>query len=358
MLGKSHFNRRALLLGLSGVFAAFAVAPIRLQSATADQSSPQLAQSRVTLTGAGASFPAPLYQRWFSEYSKLNPNVQVSYQSVGSGAGVNQFTAGTVDFGASDVAMTDAEIAKVSKGVVLLPMTAGSVVVVFNVPGVTSLRLSRTALAGIFLGQIKTWNNPAIAATNKGAKLPNLPIRIVHRSDGSGTTALFTRYLSAISPQWKNGPGEGRSVQWPTGTGAKGNEGVSALLEQTKGGIAYVEYFYAKSNKIPAAALQNRSGNFIQANAQTSSATLAGIKLPENLRGFDADPTGPNEYPIVSFTWIMAYRNMGNPTKARALRQVLTWSAREGQAFADDLGYIPLPPSVQQRVIKAINLIQ
>ncbi len=351
MFYKSQYTRRAVLLGTASLFVAVAAGEFQPQSVTAQA-------AKVTLSGAGATFPAPLYTRWFSEYRKKNPNVTVNYQSLGSGAGVNQFTAGTVDFGASDTGMTDAEVAKVSKGVVLLPVTAGSVVVAFNVPGVKSLKLTRQALAGIFLGSIKTWNDPAIAKANAGAKLPNLPIVVITRSDGSGTTATFTRHLSAISPEWKGGPGQGKSVKWPTGVSGKGNEGVTALIQQTKGGVGYVEYSYAATNKIPMATLQNKAGAYVAPSLSSGTATLADIKLGPNLMGFDGDPTGPKDYPIVTFTWIMAYKNYGNPAKAKAMRDMLNWAVSGGQQFASGLGYIPLPANVVTRVKTAINSIK
>lgn len=328
------------------------------QSATANDSSLLLAQGRVSLTGAGASFPAPLYQRWFSEFNKSNPNIQVSYQSVGSGAGVQQLINGTVDFGASDVAMSDQEMAKVSRGVVLIPMTAGSVVVGYNLPGVNSLRLSRNTLANIFLGQIKTWNDPRIAKDNPGVNLPNRPISVVYRADGSGTTAVFTQHLSAASPAWKSKVGEGKSVSWPTGSGAKGNEGVTAQILQSQGAIGYIEYGYARSNKIPVATLQNKAGNFVAPTLSNSAGALSSVQLPANLRAFVPDPPGANSYPIVTYSWIMAYKNYPDANKSKALKQALTYGITQGQQYADDLGYIPLPSNVVSRARTAINSIK
>lgn len=349
MFNQPQIKRRALLIGAATMFTTVAVVQILPQ--------PALAQN-VTLNGAGATFPAPLYTRWFSDYRKVKPSVTVNYQSIGSGAGVNQFVQGTVDFGASDDAMKDSEIAKVSKGVVLLPVTAGSVVLGLNVPGVKSLKLTRQALAGIFLGTIKNWNDPAIAKANSGLKLPNLAITPITRSDGSGTTATFTRHLSAISPQWKAGPGQGKSVKWPAGVSGKGNEGVTALVQQTKGGIGYMEYSYALTNKIPMATLQNKAGAFIPPSIASGTATLADINLGPNLVGFDGDPTGPKDYPITTFTWIMAYQNYGNPAKAKAMRDMLTWAITSGQKIAPSLGYIPLPANVVAKVKTAITKIK
>ena len=238
--------------------------------------------SDVAITAAGASFPAPLYQRWFQDFNKINPKVQINYQSVGSGAGVEQFTKGTVDFGASDTAMKDDEIAKVpaDKGVLLLPMTAGSIVIGYNLADVPELKLPRDVYAEIFQGKITKWNDPKIAAANPGAKLPDQAITVVHRSDGSGTTAVFTKHLSAISPDWKAAVGDGKTVQWPkTGTfiGAKGNEGITAQLLQTAGSIGYVEYGYAKNNNVKFASLQNKAGTFVVPNDESASAALATV---------------------------------------------------------------------------------
>ncbi|MEQ8958343.1 MAG: phosphate ABC transporter substrate-binding protein PstS, partial [Coleofasciculus sp. C2-GNP5-27] len=240
----------------------------------------------VDLTGAGASFPAPIYQRWFAEFNSENPKLQIDYQSVGSGAGVEQFTQGTVDFGASDVAMTDEEIEQVDRGVLLLPITAGSIVLAYNLGGVEELNLPRDVYVDILLGNITNWNDPAIAAANEGVELPDQSITVIHRSDGSGTTGVFTKHLSAISPEWEEQVGEGKTVEWPTGVGAKGNEGVTAQIKQTDGAIGYVEYGYAKQNDLNFAALENQSGNFVTPSDESASKTLEAVTLPENLRAF------------------------------------------------------------------------
>ncbi len=241
-----------------------------------------------TLTGAGASFPAPLYTSWFADLNKKYPKLQVNYQSVGSGAGVEQFIKGTVDFGASDVAMKDEEIAKVpkDKGVILLPVTAGSIVLAYNLPGVTELKLPRAVYTDILLGKIKSWDDAAIAKANPGAKLPKQPITVVYRSDGSGTTGVFTKHLSAISPEWKTKVGDGKSVKWPVGVGAKGNEGVTAQIQQTQGSIGYVEYGYAKQNKLAFAALENKAGKIVPSTDEAASKTLESVALPEKSAGF------------------------------------------------------------------------
>ena len=314
--------------------------------------------AKVSLSGAGASFPAPLYQSWFSEYNKKNPNVQVSYQSVGSGAGVEQFTKGTVDFGASDVAMKDEEIAKVTKGAILVPVTAGSIVLGYNLPNVKDLKLSREVYTDIFLGKITKWNDPKIAAINPGVNLPDKAITVVYRADGSGTTGVFTKHLSAISPAWKSGPGEGKTVKWPVGIGAKGNEGVTAQLLQSEGTIGYIEYGYAKQQNISTATLENKAGKYVASSPESSAKTLAAVKLPENLRAFIADPEGADSYPIVSYTWILAYKTYDDPEKAKAFKDVMNWALTDGQKLSDGLGYVPLPPEVVTKAQAAVNTIK
>jgi phosphate transport system substrate-binding protein len=328
------------------------------QSTPGGSSTPTAGGKAISLTGAGASFPAPLYQKWFSEYNKINPNVQVSYQSVGSGAGVEQFTQGTVDFGASDVAMKDEEIAKVQKGVVLLPMTAGSIVIGYNLPEVKDLKLSRQNYVDIFNGKIKKWNDPALVKTNPDLKLPDKAITVVHRSDGSGTTGVFTKHLSAINPEWKKTVGDGKTVEWPAGLGAKGNEGVTAQILQTEGAIGYIEYGYAKQQDIATASLENKAGQFVTPSSETAAKTLASVQLPADLRAFITDPEGADSYPIVTYTWILAYKKYDNPDKLKAFKEVINWSLKDGQKLAEELGYVPLPENVVQKVEAAMNTIQ
>ncbi|MGB5635153.1 MAG: phosphate ABC transporter substrate-binding protein PstS [Waterburya sp.] len=312
----------------------------------------------VSLTGAGASFPAPLYQRWFSEYNKQNSDVQVSYQSVGSGAGVEQFTQGTVDFGASDVAMTDEEITAINRGVALLPMTAGSIVLAYNLPDLPELKLSRQAYVDILLGKITKWNDPAIAKLNPDVKLPDSKITVVYRSDGSGTTGVFTKHLSAISPEWSKEVGSGKTVEWPTGIGAKGNEGVTAQILQTEGSLGYIEYGYAKQQDIPVATLENKAGKYVAPSDQSAADALSASTLPENLRAFVTDPEGEASYPIVTYTWILAYQNYDDPAKLQAFKDVVNWSLTDGQAYAGELGYIPLPENVVKKVQTKLDTIQ
>jgi phosphate transport system substrate-binding protein len=284
----------------------------------------------------------------------------VNYQSVGSGAGVEQFTQNTVDFGASDVAMTDEEIAKVKKGVLMLPMTAGSIVLAYNLPGVEGLKLSRDTYVGIFLGKITKWNDPAIAKDNPDLKLPDKPITVVHRSDGSGTTGVFTKHLSAISPEWKSSIGDGKTVQWPTAgkfIGGKGNEGVTAAIQQNEGAIGYIEYGYAKNNNLTMASLQNKAGQFIAPNDESAAATLAAVELPTDLRAFITDPEGEKSYPIVTYTWILAYKKYDDPQKAIAMEGTIQYGLTKGQQQSAALGYIPLPASVVEKVAKAADQI-
>jgi phosphate transport system substrate-binding protein len=311
------------------------------------------------LTGAGATFPAPLYQRWFQDFNKSNPKLQINYQSVGSGAGVKQFTEGTVDFGASDTAMKDEEIAKVptDKGVLMLPMTAGSIVFAYNLADVPDLKLPRDVYVDILLGKITKWNDPKIATANPGAKLPDQTINVIFRSDGSGTTGVFTKHLSAISPEWKEKVGEDKSVQWPVGVGGKGNEGVTAQIQQTPGAIGYVEYGYAKNNNLKFAALENKSGKFIVASEASASKTLEAVTLPENLRAFISDPEGPESYPIVTYTWLLVPQKVTDPNKAKAMEAMIEYGLTEGQKTSVELGYVPLPKTVIDKVAAVADKI-
>ncbi|MEG5035539.1 phosphate ABC transporter substrate-binding protein PstS [Microcoleus sp. AT3-D2] len=315
--------------------------------------------SDVALTGAGASFPAPLYQRWFQDFNTTNPKLQINYQSVGSGAGVEQFTKGTVDFGASDTAMSDEEIGKVpaDKGLLMLPMSAGSIVLAYNLPDVPELKLPRDVYTDIFLGNITKWNDPRIAAANPGAKLPDQNITVVHRSDGSGTTDVFTKHLSAISPEWKEKVGEGKTVEWPSAgkIGGKGNEGVTASIQQTVGALGYIEYGYAKNNNIKFAALENKAGNFVVYNDAAGAKTLEAVVLPENLRAFIPDPEGAESYPIVSYTWLLVPKTVADPNKAKSIEAMIEYGLNQGQKVSSELGYVPLPQNVREKVAAAAD---
>lgn len=312
----------------------------------------------VQLTGAGATFPAPLYKQWFKDYQAAHPNVVVNYQGVGSGAGISQFTAGTTDFGASDAAMNDSEIAKVSGGVTLLPMTAGSIVLIYNVKGVDELKLSREAYANIFLGKITKWNDPAIAGANPGVNLPDQPINVVHRADGSGTTFVFTKHLAAISTDWAAGPKSGKSINWPVGVGAPGNDGVTAQVTQTPGSIGYVEYGYAVSSKQPMVTLENKAGKYVKPSLESAAASLGAVEMPSDLRAWLPDPSGDGSYPIVTYTWLLVHPKYSDAAKANALKDVIHYGLTEGQKNSKDLGYIPLPESVVQKVQAATDTIK
>jgi phosphate transport system substrate-binding protein len=314
------------------------------------------AEAAITLQGSGATFPAPLYQKWFAEYNKAHPDVQVNYQALGSGAGIKQFQNNLVDFGASDAAMTDEEMAAVKQGVVLLPMTAGAIVLAYNLPnGPSELKLSRDAYVGIFLGKITQWNDPAIANTNPGANLPPTKITAVVRSDGSGTTFVFTSHLSAISEAWKSGPGAGKSVNFPAAVAGKGNSGVTALIKETPGAIGYVEYGYALQTKLPMATLQNKSGNYVKADLASGKEALASVPLPADLRAWATDPATPNSYPIVTYTWLLCYKKYQDPKIAETLKSIIQYGVTQGQSFSVELGYIPLPGNVVDAVTRAMN---
>jgi phosphate transport system substrate-binding protein len=320
----------------------------------------------IDIQGAGATFPAPLYKRWFLEYYKLHPEVRVNYQAIGSGAGIRQFTGDLVEFGASDAAMSDKEIKAAMaanptrKGVLLLPITAGSVAVCYNVPGAPEhLSLSRQVYVDIFLGKIKNWNDPAIAELNPGAKLPLLPITVVRRAEGSGTTYAFTNHLSHISAEWKKQVGVGKSVLWPVGIGGKGNSGVAALIEQTPGAIGYLEFGFAELLKLPTARLENKAKHYVLPSLESGQAALEGVKLPPDMRPWLPDPTGEEAYPIVTYTWVLCFKDYSDkPTKARALKEVLRYCLTEGQKTSAELGYIPLPSELAAEVLKAVDTIQ
>ncbi|GAB4525946.1 MAG: phosphate ABC transporter substrate-binding protein PstS [Pleurocapsa sp.] len=317
----------------------------------------QDASLNASLSGAGASFPAPLYQRWFSEYNKLNPGVQISYQSVGSGAGVEQYLQKTVDFGATDAPLNEEERQtfedKYGQAPIQVPMTAGSVVFAYNLPGVDNLELPRDVYCGIVNGEITDWNDTAIAQANPDASLPDTPITWIHRSDGSGTTFLFTNHIAAACPNWQGGAA--KTVEWPTGIGAKGNEGIAAQIVQTEGGIGYIEYAYAKENGISAATLENKSGNMIAPSPEAASLVFAGETIPEDFALTVPDPANPDAYPIAGLTWLLLYPEYDDPNKAQALQEVIDWALSSGDEYAQELGYIPLPQDVEQRVVETIQ---
>jgi len=314
-------------------------------------------EESVKLQGAGASFPAPLYLKWFKAYSASKPNIQVDYQSVGSGSGVKSFMDHTVDFAASDAAMKPDEIAKVSSGVVLLPMTAGAIVLAHSLKDIPNLKLSRDAYIGIFLGKITKWNDPAIAKENPDAKLPDASINVVVRADSSGTTNVFTRHLSAVSKEFEQSVGINNMPNWPVGTRSKGNEGITASLMTTPGSIGYVEYGYAQSQKLPVATLQNKAGNYVTATTASASAALASGQLPADLIAWISDPDGKDAYPIVTYTWMLFYKKYDNQAKVRALKDLINYGLTDGQKESEALGYVPLPAEVVTKVKAAAETI-
>lgn len=316
------------------------------------------ASSYVRLTGAGGTFPAPLYEKWFKDFHAAHQNILVDYQAVGSGSGVRNFINKTVDFGASDAAMTPGEIAQVKEGAVLLPMTAGSIVLAYNLPGVSELKLSRQAEAGIFLGKVKNWNDPLIAKTNPGVKLPDSSINVIVRADSSGTTNVFTRHLSAISPEFAKSVGINNMPNWPVGTRSKGNEGVTAGIMTTPGSIGYIEYGYAVGQQVPMVSLENKAGKFVKPSIESAKASLAAVKLPENLIAWVADPDGDSSYPIVTFTWVLFYKKYGDANKLKAIKDVVGYCLTEGQKSSEQIGYIPLPASVVAKDKAALETIQ
>ena len=321
------------------------------------------ARAEVRLQGAGATFPNPIYQRWVSEYQKLHPDVKIDYQSIGSGGGIKGITEKTIDFAGSDAPMSKKEIAAAGGEIVHIPTVAGAVVPAYNLPGFISaneLKLDGPTLAEIYMGKITKWNDPKIAALNEGAQLPDTAITPAWRTDGSGTTFVFTNYLATQSEDYKNTIGMGKQVKWPVGQGGKGNEGVMAAVQQTPGGLGYVEVNYATANKIPFALMKNQSGKFIKASADTISAAGEGAvqKMGKTLAVDIWSQPGENAYPISAFTYIIVYKDLGylkDENKAKALRAFLTWATHDGQSYAKEMDYAPLSAGVQQKVEDAIG---
>jgi phosphate transport system substrate-binding protein len=315
---------------------------------------------QTTLNGAGATFPNPMYQKWFSEYHKAHPEIQFNYQSIGSGGGIRQVLAQTVDFGASDGPMTDQQLSEAKTKILHIPTVLGAVVPAYNIPGVnTELKFTPEALAGIFLGKITSWNDPAIAKANPGVNLPNQTIIVVHRSDGSGTTYIFTDYLSKVSSDWANGPGKGTSVKWPVGLGGKGNEGVAGMIRQMQGGIGYIELIYAVQNKIDYGLVRNAAGTFIKASLESVTAAAASAKsMPADFRVSITNPPGKDAYPISSFTWLLIPEKSKDAAKGKILANFLNWMVDDGQKMTADLTYAPLPENVAEKVKGAIKMVQ
>ena len=317
------------------------------------------ASAQTTLNGAGATFPYPIYSKWFNEYHHQHSNVQINYQSIGSGGGIRQMLAGTVDFGASDGPMTDQQLSEAKFKVFHLPSVLGSVAPAYNVAGVKELRFSPKVLADIYLGKITNWNDKSIAADNPGVNLPDRAIVVVHRSDGSGTTYIFTDYLSKISPDWKNGPGKGTSIKWPVGLGAKGNEGVAGLIRQMDGAIGYVELIYALQNNITYGSVKNAAGTFVKASLESTTAAAASVKsMPDDFRVSITDAPGKDAYPISSFTWLLVPAQWKDGAKRQIFTDFLNWMLDHGQAMVSQLNYAPLPKDVVEKERARIKQIQ
>jgi phosphate transport system substrate-binding protein len=301
-----------------------------------------------------------MYQKWFSEYHKAHPDIQFNYQSIGSGGGIRQVLAQTVDFGASDGPMTDEQLAQAKTKILHIPTVMGAVVPAYNVPGVSGeLKFTPEALSGIFLGKITTWNDPAIAKANPGVNLPAQSIIVIHRSDGSGTTYIFTDYLSKVSSEWQNGPGKGTSVKWPVGLGGKGNEGVAGMIRQMQGGIGYIELIYAVQNKIDYGSVKNSSGTFVKASLDSVTAAAASAKsMPSDFRVSITNAPGKDAYPISSFTWLLIPEKSKEAAKGKILADFLIWMVDDGQKMTADLTYAPLPGNVAEKVKGAIKMVQ
>ncbi len=316
--------------------------------------------AQTTLNGAGATFPYPMYSKWFSEYHKVHPEIEINYQSIGSGGGIRQVLAGTVDFGASDGPMTDEQLAQAKTKILHVPTVLGADVPAYNIPGVTGeLQFTPEALAGIFLGRITSWNDPAIAKANPGVKLPGDQIIVIHRSDGSGTTYIWTDYLSKISPEWQSQAGKGTSVKWPVGLGGKGNEGVAGMIRQMPGSIGYIELIYAIQNKIPYGVVKNAAGNFVKASLDSVTAAAASApKMPADFRVSITNAPGKDAYPISSFTWLLIPVQSKDAAKGKILSDLLNWIVTDGQKMTADLAYAPLPASVVTKVKDEIKQVR
>ena len=316
------------------------------------------ASAQMMINGAGATFPYPIYSKWFDEYAKVDPSVRFNYQSIGSGGGQKQIMAQTVDFGASDGPMSDENLSKAPGKILHIPTVAGAVVMTYNLEGNSALKLDGETIADIFLGKVKKWNDPKIAASNPGIKVPDKEIVVVHRSDGSGTTFIFTDYLSKVSAEWKQKVGNNTSVNWPTGIGGKGNEGVSGQVKQTPNAIGYVELIYAIQNKMPYADVKNAAGQFVKPTLESVTAALGTANIPDDFRFSMTNAPGSNAYPIAGATWLLVYEQPKDPAKGKKLVEFLKWALTTGEGMAKDLNYAPLPDEIQQRVLKRIDEIK
>jgi len=343
--------RRNLLVGLLLTYVACKSKQATPAPVASDAAPVVNKDETVSLTGAGATFPYPLYSKWISEYNKLNPNVKINYQSIGSGGGIRQITANTVDFGATDAPMKEDEAKQAPGKLFHIPATIGAVVIAYNLPEVPgTLKLSAGVLVDIYAGKIRRWNDPKIKVDNTDAKLPEKDISVVYRTDGSGTTAVFTDYLSKVSPEWKEKVGIGKAVNWPTGLGAKGNEGVTGQVKTTPYTIGYIERAYASQNKLPMAELQNKSGKFVAPSIEAMSAAAEDVEMPEELFVSLANAQGDSAYPITSYSYLLLYEDAKDAVKGAALAKYVWWGLHEGQKFAKDLDYAPIPTKVLAKV--------
>ena len=314
--------------------------------------------AQMTINGAGATFPYPIYSKWFDEYAKVDPSVRFNYQSIGSGGGQKQILAQTVDFGASDGPMSDDNLTKAPGKILHIPTVAGADVVAYNLSGSPVLKLDADTIAGIFLGNIKKWNDPKITALNPGVSLPDQEIVVVHRSDGSGTTYIWTDYLSKVSPEWKQKVGTNTSVNWPTGIGGKGNEGVSGQIKQTPGALGYVELIYAIQNKMPYADVKNSAGAFVKPTIESVTAAMATAQIPDDFRFSMTNAPGQDSYPIAGATWLLVYEQQRDAAKGKKLVEFLKWAVTKGETMAKQLSYAPLPDTLRQRVLKRVDQIK
>ena len=314
--------------------------------------------AQMTINGAGATFPYPIYSKWFDEYARIDPSVRFNYQSIGSGGGQKQILAQTVDFGASDGPMSDENLAKAPGKLLHIPTVAGAVVITYNLPGSPTLKLDGETIADIFHGKIKKWNDPKIAALNSGTSLPDQEIVVVHRSDGSGTTYIFTDYLSKVSSEWKSKVGNNTSVNWPTGLGGKGNEGVAGQVKQTPGSLGYVELIYAIQNKMPYATVKNSAGEFVKPTLDSVTAALTTANIPDDFRFSMTNAPGRDAYPIAGATWLLVYEQQTDAAKGKKLVEFLKWADTKGEQMARDLDYAPLPDNLRDRVLKRVNEIK
>jgi len=318
-----------------------------------------VAAQTIALTGAGATFPFPLYSKWSQVY-EAERGVQINYQSIGSGGGIRQFIAKTVDFGASDGPMTDEQIAQAGGSVLHVPMVAGAVVPIYNVPGIgPGLNFTSDVLAGVFLGTVTKWNDPRIVQANPKAALPSADIVVVHRSDGSGTTAIWVNYLSKVSQEWKQRVGESTSVNWPTGLGGKGNEGVAGLVRQTPNTLGYVQLAYALTNKMTVGQVRNKAGQFVPPSLSSTTKAMEGAlaSIPDDFRVFFTNPDGKDAYPVAGFTWILIYKDQPDAVKGKALVEFLWWATHNGQKYAPTLLYAPLPKSLVTRIERTLRTV-